>query len=141
MFAQPAATLARMGAGRLGDRHGHARLLRPGIVLCAAGMAALAATRTPAFVIGRAAVFGGGFGLLQNATLALMYTRTASSGHSTVSAIWNAAYDAGMGAGAIGMGLLTGQYRLPRHVPADRRPGHPCPDPGLAGAPLPPAPG
>ena len=70
LFAQPAAaTVARMGAGRIGDRHGHARLLRPGIVLCAVGMAALAATRTPALVIGGAAVFGAGFGLLQNATL------------------------------------------------------------------------
>ena len=38
-----------------------------------------------------------------------MYTLKASSGYSTVSAIWNAAYEAGMGAGAIGMGLLTGR--------------------------------
>jgi predicted MFS family arabinose efflux permease len=142
LFAQPAAaTLARMGAGRIGDRHGHARLLRPGIVLCAAGLAALAATRTPALVIGGAAVFGAGFGLLQNATLALMYTRTASGGYSTGSAIWNAAYDAGMGAGAIGMGLLTGRIGYPRHVPADRCPGHPGADPGRARAPVPPGSG
>jgi predicted MFS family arabinose efflux permease len=109
LFAQPAAaTLARLGAGRAGDRYGHARLLRPGILMSVAGMAALAVTGRPVLVIGGAAVFGAGFGLLQNATLALMYARTARGGYNAVSAIWNAAYDAGMGAGAIGMGLVTG---------------------------------
>lgn len=49
-----------MGAGRIGDRHGHAR-----------------------------------------------------SGYSIVSAIWNAAFGAGMGAGAIGMGLLAGHIGYP----------------------------
>jgi predicted MFS family arabinose efflux permease len=109
LFAQPAAaTLARLGAGRAGDRYGHARLLRPGVLMSAVGMAALAATGRPVLVIGGAAVFGAGFGLLQNATLALMYARTARGGYNAVSAIWNAAYDAGMGAGAIGMGMVTG---------------------------------
>lgn len=114
LFAQPAAaTLARLGAGRHGDRHGHARFLRLGVLLSAAGMASLAATGTPAAVIGGAAVFGAGFGLLQNSTLALMYARTAPSGYDAVSAVWNAAYDAGMGIGAIGMGLVTGHLGYP----------------------------
>jgi predicted MFS family arabinose efflux permease len=114
LFAQPAAaTLTRLAAGRVGDRYGHARLLTPGVLLSAVGMAAIAATATPSLVIGGAAVFGAGFGLLQNATLALMYTRTAASGYDAVSAIWNAAYDAGMGAGAIGMGLITGHVGYP----------------------------
>jgi predicted MFS family arabinose efflux permease len=64
-------------------------------------------------VIGGAAVFGAGFGLLQNATLALMYTRTDRTGYDAVSAIWNAAYDAGMGAGAIGMGLVAASLGYP----------------------------
>jgi predicted MFS family arabinose efflux permease len=114
LFAQPAATtLARLGAGRIGDRHGQACLLGPGIALSVAGMASLAATGTPALVIGGAAVFGAGFGLLGNATLALMYARTTRAGYSAVSAVWNAAYDAGMGAGAIGMGLVTGHLGYP----------------------------
>ena len=114
LFAQPAAaTLTRLAAGRVGDRYGHARLLTPGVLLTAAGMAAIAATATPCLVVGGAAVFGAGFGLLQNATLALMYTRTVGSGYNAVSAIWNAAYDAGMGAGAIGMGLITGHVGYP----------------------------
>lgn len=114
LFVQPAAsTLARWAAGKTGDRRGHARLLGPGVILSAAGMAALAVTSSPALVIGGAAVFGTGFGLLQNATLTLMYTRVPASGHDGVSAIWNAAYDAGMGAGAIGMGLIAGHTGYP----------------------------
>jgi predicted MFS family arabinose efflux permease len=42
-----------------------------------------------------------------------MYARVPSSGHTAVSAIWNAAYDAGMGAGAIGMGLVAGLVGYP----------------------------
>lgn len=114
LFAQPAAaTLARMAVGRLGDRYGHARLLTPGILLSVAGMASIAATHVPALVIGGAAVFGAGFGLLQNATLALMYARSARGGYDAVSAVWNAAYDAGMGAGAIGMGLVVRPFGYP----------------------------
>jgi predicted MFS family arabinose efflux permease len=114
LFAQPAAaTLVRLAAGRLGDRHGQHRLLLPGIGLAAAGMAAIAATGVPALVIGGAAVFGAGFGLLQNATLALMYARTTPRGYNAVSALWNAAYDAGMGAGAIVMGLVTASLGYP----------------------------
>jgi predicted MFS family arabinose efflux permease len=114
LFAQPAAaTLARVAVGRLGDRYGHTRLLGPGILLCVAGMASIAATHSPALVIGGAAVFGAGFGLLQNATLALMYARSAPSGYNAVSALWNAAYDAGMGAGALGMGLVVRPFGYP----------------------------
>lgn len=108
LFAQPAAsTAARLVAGRFGDRNDHTQLLRPGVLLCAAGIAALAATGLPALIISGAAVFGAGFGLLQNATLAVMYARTDSRGYSGISAIWNAAYDGGMGTGAIAMGLLS----------------------------------
>ncbi|HEX6447580.1 MAG TPA: MFS transporter [Streptosporangiales bacterium] len=109
LFAQPAAaTLARWLAGRLGDRVGHRRLLCPGVLASAAGMAAVAAVHTPVLVVGGAAVFGVGFGLLQNASLALMYARVPETGYSAVSAIWNAAYDAGMGVGALGIGLVVG---------------------------------
>lgn len=142
LFAQPAAaTAARWAAGRVGDRFGQARLICPGVVLSAAGMACLAATRMPALVIDGAACFGTGFGILQNATLAMMYARSSRAGYGTVSALWNAAYDAGMGIGAIGIGLLvphtgysvafllTAALTLPALVPALRERG-----PGRAGA-------
>lgn len=114
LLAQPAvATLTRWLAGRIGDRIGSSRLLAPGVVLSAVGVAGVAATHTPALVVGGAAVFGVGFGLLQNATLTLMYSRVPRTRYDAVSAIWNAAYDAGMGVGAIGVGLLVGHTGYP----------------------------
>jgi MFS family permease len=108
LLAQPtASTFARWIAGRLGDRHSPARLLPAGLVLSIVGIAAIAATSTPAAVIGGALVFGAGFGVLQNATLTLMYARVPAGGEGAVSAIWNAAYDLGMAAGALGAGLIV----------------------------------
>jgi MFS family permease len=108
LLAQPAAsTVARLISGRLGDRIGPARLLPYGLILTAAGTAAIAATGTPAAVIGGALVLGAGFGVLQNATLTLMYARVPAGGEGVVSAIWNAAYDLGMAAGAFGAGLVA----------------------------------
>jgi predicted MFS family arabinose efflux permease len=79
----------------------------PGSALSIAGMTAMSATHSAALVVAGAAIFGTGFGILQNATLSLMYSRVTQPGYSTVSAIWNSAYDIGMAAGAIGVGLLV----------------------------------
>jgi predicted MFS family arabinose efflux permease len=114
LLAQPvASTVARWFAGRLGDRSGSVRLLAPGLLLAATGMALLAATGSPPAVIGGAFVFGIGFGVLQNATLALMYARALPGSEGAVSAIWNAAYDLGMAAGALGAGLLVTSIGYP----------------------------
>ncbi len=52
LLAQPAAaTLARWAAGRIGDRYGQTRLLGPGVLLSAAGMAMLVATGTPVLIV------------------------------------------------------------------------------------------
>jgi predicted MFS family arabinose efflux permease len=108
LFAQTmASTASRWAAGPIGDRRGQGGLLGLGVLLAAAGMACLAAVHTAALVLSGAACFGVGFGLLQNATLALMYAHSTPSGYSVISAIWNAAYDAGMGVGAAGIGLLV----------------------------------
>ena len=86
--SRPASTVARMAVGRLGDRRGQARLLGPGVVLSIVGMAALAATHSPVTVLAGATVFGIGLGILQNATITLMYARVGAAEYSTVSAIW-----------------------------------------------------
>jgi predicted MFS family arabinose efflux permease len=64
-------------------------------------------------VIAGAAVFGLGFGVTQNATQTLMYDRVAESGYGAVSAMWNLAYDDGMGLGAAGFGVLLPAVLLP----------------------------
>jgi predicted MFS family arabinose efflux permease len=42
-----------------------------------------------------------------------MYARSPRGGYNTASAIWNAAYDAGMVTGAIGIGLLVAHLGYP----------------------------
>jgi predicted MFS family arabinose efflux permease len=75
-------------------------------------------------------LFGAGFGVMQNASLALMFDRVSRSGYNAASAVWNLAYDTGMGAGAAIFGfvavrtgytiafLLTGAVMLTALAPA-----------------------
>ncbi|TDB95086.1 MFS transporter [Actinomadura sp. 7K534] len=114
LFVQPAATtLARWQAGRFGDRHGSARLLAPAVALSAAGIALLALVPHPAAVFASMVLFGAGFGVTQNASLALMYERAPVSGYGTVSALWNIGYDGGMGAGGVAFGLAVAHTGYP----------------------------
>ncbi|OIK23278.1 MFS transporter [Streptomyces malaysiense] len=114
LFAQPAgAAVARLVAGRLGDRKGASRLVLPGLALSAVGMFITAYTRSAVAVVLGVAVFGTGFGITQNSTITLMYSRVPASGYGTVSALWNIAYDAGMGVGAVCFGVLARQVGYP----------------------------
>lgn len=114
LFAQAAtAALSRWWAGRSGDRRGHARLLAPGLLISAIAMAGMIWPTSPIAVIGSMALFGIGFGIVQNATFALMIERTPSSGAGTASALWNLAYDAGYGAGPAAFGLVVGHSGYP----------------------------
>ncbi|WP_433202560.1 MFS transporter [Dactylosporangium sp. CS-047395] len=114
LLAQPAAaTAARWLAGRLGDRRGPARLFTPGLLMAAAGTAALALVDSPAALVLGSLVLGAGFGVLQNATLTVMFNRVPAGGENTVSAIWNTAYDLGMAAGAMAAGLIVASVGYP----------------------------
>jgi predicted MFS family arabinose efflux permease len=84
-------------------------LLVPGVLTGAAGIGALAWTGNPAAVLGGMVLFGAGFGVAQNVTLTLMFDRVPPSGYGTVSAMWNLAYDAGLGLGAAGFGVVAAQ--------------------------------
>lgn len=113
LLCQPAAAIGgRWLAGRYGDRHGAARLLAPGVLVTAAGLALLSHPATSGsaatvLVIAGAVLFGLGFGMAQNVTLTLMYDLVTESGYSMISAVWNLAYDVGMGIGAAGFGVLA----------------------------------
>ncbi len=114
LFAQPAAaTLTRCLSGRWGDRRGAARLFAPAVVTAALGMLIMALTSVPIAVVVGSVIFGAGFGVAQNASLSLMYDRVPASGYDAVSALWNLSYDAGMGLGAVGFGLLAGGTGYP----------------------------
>lgn len=116
LLVQPAAAIAgRWLAGRHGDRpssrpgnrQGSAALLVPGVLAAAAGVLVLSLTAVPAAVIAGAAVFGLGFGVTQNVTQTVMYDRVPESAYGASSALWNLAYDGGMGLGAAGFGVLA----------------------------------
>ena len=107
------ATIGRWWAGRSGDRHGHARLLVPGLAIASFGMTAMIWPSSPAAVIAGMCLFGMGFGIIQNATFVLMIDRMPASRAGTASALWNLAYDAGYGAGPVAFGLVVGHTGYP----------------------------
>ena len=110
LFAQlTAVTMARMIAGMVGDRVGSGLLLVPGVLLAALGMLSLVGTGSPALLLGGAAMFGFGLGIVQTVTLVLMLGRVARAGYGSVSAQWNIAFDAGTGLGATAFGVVVQQ--------------------------------
>jgi MFS family permease len=104
------ATLSRWQAGRRGDRCGHARLLIPGLIVAALGMTAMLWLTSPALVFASMVLFGAGFGVLENATFALLLERLPEA---KASALWNFAYDAGYGAGPAVFGLFAARTGYP----------------------------
>ena len=101
-------SLARWGTGRLGDRYGSHNLLAPSMLLAGVGMLLIVGTGNTAAVIVGMAIFGLGLGGAQNSSLAIMFDRAPRHRFAQVSVVWNLAYDAGMGIGAVGFGLILG---------------------------------
>ena len=97
------ATLSRWQAGKHGDRYGHARLLIPALAVAALGMAAMIVLGSPVMIFAGMVLFGAGFGVIENATFALLIEQLPEA---KASALWNLAYDAGYGAGPALFGLI-----------------------------------
>ena len=97
------ATLSRWQAGKRGDRYGHARLLIPARAVAAAGMATMMMLGSPVLIFAGMILFGAGFGVIENATFALLIEQLPEA---KASALWNVAYDAGYGAGPALFGLI-----------------------------------
>jgi predicted MFS family arabinose efflux permease len=95
---------ARWASGRLS--------YSPSYMLCAAGMlagvglvAVSCASHLPIFLLG-AALTGLAFGAAQNVSLVWMFNRASPAHYDGVSAIWNIAYDGGLGLGAAAFGFV-----------------------------------
>ena len=97
------ATLSRWQAGKHGDRYGHARLLIPALAVAALGMATMMLLGSPVVIFAGMVLFGAGFGVIENATFALLIEQLPEA---KASALWNLAYDAGYGAGPAVFGLI-----------------------------------
>jgi predicted MFS family arabinose efflux permease len=104
------ATLSRWQAGRHGDRYGHARLLIPALVVAALGMTALLWLPAPVAILAGMVLFGAGFGVLENATFALLIEQQPEA---KASALWNLAYDAGYGLSPVAFGLFSARTGYP----------------------------
>jgi predicted MFS family arabinose efflux permease len=103
-----ASAAARWWAGRFGDRRDPRLLLPPGLLAAALGMVALPSGGV--LLVGGSALFGIGFGLLQNATLVLMMGRVSQSEYGLGSTLWNVAFDAGTGLGAFLFGFVIAAF-------------------------------
>jgi len=109
--------VSRWRVGAVADRLGARRLL-PGFVLAAvigvalvaAGLSIGPAANVLVLVLVGALVAGAGYGAVQNLTLVVAFAQAGPSRTATASAVWNAAFDAGTGLGAvvIGAGAATG---------------------------------
>jgi len=105
-----AAMLSRWQAGRRGDRLGHARLVTPALAVAALGMAAMTVLGSPVAIFAGMALFGAGFGVIENATFAQLIEQLPEA---KASALWNFAYDAGYGAGPAIVGLICVRIGYP----------------------------
>lgn len=101
-----AAAAARWAAGRPVDRHGPQRALIAGAALAIFAMLCLALPGGAAVIVGMA-LSGIAFGVLQSASLAQLLQRAPAEQADGASALWNAAYDAGLGAGGLALGMLA----------------------------------
>ncbi|MEU4835628.1 MFS transporter [Streptosporangium sp. NPDC023615] len=99
--------LARWCAGWFGDRYDQGSLLLPAVLSAAAGTALMVFVPHQGALLAGMVLFGIGFGAAQNVTLSLMFARASPANFGQVSVVWNLAYDAGIGIGAIGFGLLV----------------------------------
>ncbi len=73
-------------------------------------MAAMLWLGSPALIFVSMVLFGGGFGVVENATFALLLEKLPEAGAST---LWNLAYDAGYGAGPAVFGLFAARTGYP----------------------------
>jgi predicted MFS family arabinose efflux permease len=103
--------VTRWRAGTLSDRLGTRLLLPLALVVAAVGMVLTAVGLTEGgaggWVLTGAAVFGAGFGAVQNLTLVSAFARAGEGGTTTASAMWNASFDAGTATGALALGVVA----------------------------------
>ncbi|HZZ48494.1 MAG TPA: MFS transporter [Pseudonocardia sp.] len=114
--------VGRLICGELVDRRGFGgRMLLPGMALAAVGMlvelCAVGFVADPtlamSLLVASSVTVGVGFGLVQNDSLVSMFAAAGPRRYGTASAIWNIGYDAGTGAGAVGLGALAQPFGFP----------------------------
>lgn len=98
--------VARWASGRPVDRHGPQGAMTVGLALAVCAILALAYEGSVAVLAGMT-LSGIAFGIVQTASLAQLLDRTPAGQADGASALWNAAYDAGLGLGGFVLGALA----------------------------------
>lgn len=104
------AAISRWLIGRLADRHGAHRFVRPLLVTCSLGAGLCAwgvAQGNVALLVLGALVVGPAYGALQNLTLVLAFASVPTQRIPTASAVWNIGFDAGTASGSVLVGTLA----------------------------------
>lgn len=106
--------VARWRAGSLADRYGARTFIVPGLGVAALGLAGMAASiaglagaGSPALLVTGALLVGTSYGAMQNVTLVRAFELAGEQAKGTASTVWNVAFDAGTGVGALGIGALA----------------------------------
>jgi predicted MFS family arabinose efflux permease len=99
----------------LADRFGTRLLLPLALLVSAAGLGAVALglAAGAGWVLAGSALFGAGYGAVQNLTLLAAFARAGAGGATAASAMWNASFDAGTAIGALALGLVAAGLGLP----------------------------
>lgn len=119
LFAAAAGVIAgRWGHGMWADRGPGVQLALPALALAALGMGGLAAaatwdTASTLVAITAGALYGLGFGAVQNDTLMTMLRRAGPRGNGSASTVWNVGFDAGTGLGSVVVGLVAAGVGIP----------------------------
>lgn len=98
--------VARWASGRPVDRHGPQGAMTVGLALAVGAILALAFEGSAAVLAGMT-LSGIAFGIVQTASLAQLLERAPADQADGASALWNAAYDAGLGLGGFVLGTLA----------------------------------
>lgn len=99
------ALATRWLTGVVGDRRAvPGRWLLAGLLLTGIGLLGVALIGSPVLAVVCVALYGAGFGAVQNESLVMMFRRVSAA---RASVAWNVAFDAGQGLGAVVVGALA----------------------------------
>ena len=102
-----AATVGRWAAGLYADRRGVGGALTVSTIVGGVGVCMISFTARSPMVAAGMILLGAAFGIAQAASLVQMFARAPRAAYDHVSALWNLAYDAGLGLGAVAFGVVA----------------------------------
>jgi MFS family permease len=110
MIQAVALLVSRSFAGGLADRHGHAAVILPGIILMTISLLMLPFANGTLYFLISATLLGFGFGTAQPATMALLIDRVRPERRGLAVGTYFTGYDSGISIGAILLGMVSQRW-------------------------------